>query len=261
MKAKTQETLFCLLWLLESASRPSSRGMDSFEDWAYWRGYGPMLEDLEHRKYIESHRSKAARRIYKLSDTGRIHAMGGLDVEAHWSRPWDRTWRMVIFDLPRCENAARKRLLRRLRADRFGLLQNSVWIHPDPVDKELTKISGHGDDVSTILIINGHPAAGESTREIVDQAWNFDKTNDHYRKHIHTLQAMWKQINGTPREEAKPEAFLATERESWVRAVKADPLLPNELLPRNYLGKKALGKRKQFLTDFMTHFAKPSPKS
>jgi DNA-binding transcriptional regulator PaaX len=257
MKAKTQETLFCLLWLLESASRPSYRGMDSFEEWAHWRGYGPMLEDLEHRKYIESHRSKAARRIYKLSETGRIHAMGGLDLEAHWNRPWDRNWRMVIFDLPRFESSARKRLLRRLRADRFGLLQNSVWIHPDPVDTDLTKLSGRGDDVATILIMNAHPAAGEATHQIVGQAWNFEKTNDQYRKHIHSLQTWWKEIIDIPREDAKPEVYLVEERKSWIRSVQSDPLLPNELNPRDYIGKKALEKRRQFLAKFMAHFAAP----
>jgi len=126
------EQLLCmLLWTLEGMSRPTYRGMQSFESWAHRNGFGPQLRELEQRTFIESRRPDAAKRILRLSEEARLHALGGADPEARWGSRWDGQWRVVLFDLPRHEGTARRQLHRRLRAERFGLLQNSVWVGTD----------------------------------------------------------------------------------------------------------------------------------
>ena len=88
---------------------------------------------LTRRGLVEKRRD-AEGWVYALTASGRQRLNRGIDPVARWNRRWDGRWRQVIFDLPARKKALRARLLRWLRANRFGYLQDSVWITPDPLD-------------------------------------------------------------------------------------------------------------------------------
>ncbi len=73
-------------------------------------------------------------RIVRLTAQGSLACRANLDPERLWSRPWDGTWRIVAFDIPETDSKIRAQLRRKLHELRFGWLQNSVWISPDPTD-------------------------------------------------------------------------------------------------------------------------------
>src|SRR5690349_1086942 len=106
--------------------RPTFRNLnESFEGWAYRNGFLRQVATLQKRQFIE--RKKSAHRdtgLCRLTEKGRLLALGGRDPAAQWSRLWDGQWRMVLFDVPNSENARRLRLRRYLRARHFGYLQN-----------------------------------------------------------------------------------------------------------------------------------------
>ncbi len=248
MKPKTEEFLYVLLWSAEQLTRPTYRNLsESFESWAYRKGLLRQIERLRRAQMIEAGRSRATRRIYRLSEKGRLHVLGGRDPEAWWSRKWDGRWRVVLFDLPRSESGARKRLHRRMRAQGFGYLQHSVWITPDPLPREFRKLSGRGDDLTTLIALEGRPGAGENNRDIVRQAWDFDGINERYERLLSILKAF-------PNEPASSETgrqclrdWAADERDAWLAAISVDPLLPEALLPRGYLGRKVWRRRQDVL--------------
>ena len=103
---------------------------ESFESWAYRRGILRHLDRLEHREWVETKPGGAVERIYRLTEAGRLMALGGSDPESRWSRGWDCKWRLVAFDLPEKHNASRVRLRRYLKGRGFGYLQKSLWISP-----------------------------------------------------------------------------------------------------------------------------------
>jgi DNA-binding transcriptional regulator PaaX len=43
--------------------------------------------------------------------------------------------------------------------------------------------------------------------------------------------------------------WLALERETWIAAISSDPLLPERILPADYLGKIAWSRRKEVLRE------------
>jgi phenylacetic acid degradation operon negative regulatory protein len=178
-----------------------------------------------------------------------LHVLGGRDPEERWARPWDGQWRLVVFDVPTGHNTERERLRRYLRARGFGYLQNSVWITPDPLVEE-RRILGEGKiNVESLLLLEARPCAGESDVEIVAGAWDFERINRRYARHLKVLA---ERPGGALRSDAAAKAlqrWAASEREAWLDAVTIDPLLPRRILPPAYSGQQAWQRRVEVLRE------------
>ena len=164
-----------------------------------------------------------------------------------WSRRWDRQWRMVIFDVPTEHNSLRCRLRRHLRSLHFGCLQNSVWITPDPVDEHRELLASRDVNVESLIVMEGKPRGGESDRQIAAGAWNFAEINRAYSNYLGFLEThpVRKTRNGRP--DPDLPRWVQSERAAWLSAVHGDPLLPECLLPGDYLGRKAWDRRDKAL--------------
>jgi phenylacetic acid degradation operon negative regulatory protein len=242
-KARGEELLYWLLWSADMLMRPTFRNLtDSFEEWAYKMGFGRELRWLEQRDLLERKPGIAAP-VYRLTEAGRVRALGGRDPQRFWQRRWDGKWRLVAFDLPEVQSSTRKRLRRFLRDHGFGYLQNSVWITPDPLDEVVKAWKGFGEDVESLITLEARPCAGERDSAIVAGAWDFERINHLYAQCLGLLDKL-------PAEQATPgrtagalQRWARAEQAAWLEAVTADPLLPSALLPADYLGQKVWQKR------------------
>jgi phenylacetic acid degradation operon negative regulatory protein len=245
MKPKTEELLNFLLFSADKFMRPTFRNLtDSYEGWAYRNGLFPQVRKLEQQKLLEHDPNSSADRLYRLTEQGRLHALGGRDPQAQWNRYWDGYWRIVLFDVPMRQNAHRERLRRYLRSRAFGCLQGSVWITPDPVHDQREILAGGQVNVQTLLLLEARPAAGETDAEIVESAWDFAQINLRY---AHYLEVLKRCPAGNLKNVAAAKAlrrWATDEREAWLAAVQSDPLLPELLLPAGYLGCESWKRRK-----------------
>ncbi len=245
MRAKTEELLYYLLWTCDTFCRPNFRDLTrSFEGWAYRNGFQHALAELERRKLIESMAPASAAvnsplRVRRLTEAGRLHVLGGRDPEACWKRPWNGRWHLVLYDLPAAEGTTRNRLRNVLRSRGFGWLQKSVWISPHPLAEQRALVGGTGAAVESLLLLEAQPSGGETNEEIVAGAWDFESINRRYAIHLELL-------NACPRNPLKTEAaawamrrWTDRERRAWGEVVAEDPLLPECLLPKGYLGQVA----------------------
>jgi len=248
MQPRTEEFLNLLLWTADTLMRPTFRNMtESYEGWAYRNGITRRVGILEQRKLIERDPGQPNDRVYRLTQEGRVHALGGRDPVAQWSRDWDGRWRMILFDLPVARNSERTHLRRYLRSRGFGCLQRSVWITPDSLEEERTYLSGGGINVESLLLLEMRPCAGESDAEIVAGAWDFAAIDREYSRYLDVLDTY---PPGGPTDPIAAEALLRwakEERQAWLAAVTPDPLLPERILPEGYLGKKAWQRRVEVL--------------
>ncbi len=248
MQPKTEELLYLLLWATDVWFRPTFRNLtDSFEAWAYRNGLGRQLARLERLEFLESDSKKPSDRLYRLTEKGRLHALGGRDPEVQWARPWDGRWRLVLFDVPMKQDAHRVRMRRYLRTRGFGCLQGSVWITPDPVQGEAEVLAGGRVNVNSLLLLEARPCSGESDAEIVAGAWDFAAINGRYIEHVKLLE----QCPVAPlQDEVSARKLLhwaKQERAAWFAAVELDPLLPQCLLSADYMGRQAWQQRIQAL--------------
>jgi len=132
-------------------------------------------------------------------------------------------------------------------ASRATSLQNSVWITPDPLTEERQILGGGKINVESLLLLEARPCAGESDAEIVAGAWDFERINRRYARH---LKILGERPGSALRNDATAKAlqrWAATEREAWLEAVTNDPLLPGRILPSDYLGQQAWRRRVEVL--------------
>jgi DNA-binding transcriptional regulator PaaX len=246
LKPRTEEFLYLLLWSAEQLISPRFCFLDeSFESWAYRRGFLRELARLEKRGLVE--RGARNERIYRLTAEGCIYALAGRDPQARWSRPWDGRWRLVCFDVPTTENKQRRRLRHYLRKKNFGYLQNSVWITPDVLDEEIGLFGSTKPNVESLILLEARACAGESDAEIVAAAWDFDAINHRYQRHMKILKQRPAGKITTETQAMVLRRWAQAERLSWRTAVMADPLLPQKLLPPRYLGQRTWRRRTQVL--------------
>lgn len=250
MDSKTEEFLFMLLWTCDVFSRPTWRNLtDSFEGWAYRNGFSRQLHRLEQKQLLECQSGHSDSRLYRLTQAGRLHAMGGRDPEACWNQHWDGRWRLALFDVPRTCNSTRDKLRRYLQRRGFGCLQNSVWITPDSVNEEHSLLSGMSADVESLIWFEARPCAGETDAEIVAGAWDFTKINQRYVTYLQVLGQYPRHGLETKAAAMRFHHWLREEREAWMNTMSQDPLLPKRLLPDPYFGCKAWRKRLEVMAE------------
>ncbi|HEY5550990.1 MAG TPA: PaaX family transcriptional regulator C-terminal domain-containing protein [Opitutaceae bacterium] len=185
---------------------------------------------------------KGLDRVVRLTEAGREAALGGADPQACWGRKWDGRWRLVLFDIPESQRALRLRLCRALRELRFGYLQNSVWVSPDPPLEIGRMLRGLDLNVEILTIMDARPCGGESDADLVAGAWDFARVNRDYEVYLEVLESRPVRQSGR-----SWNTWLAVEWKAWRRALAGDPLLPAALLPDRYRGKEAFGRRMKML--------------
>jgi DNA-binding transcriptional regulator PaaX len=250
MRPRTEEFLNLLLWSADKLMRPTFRNLtDSYESWAYYNGLMRRVASLEAQQLLERDPASPDDRIYRLTWQGRLHALGGRDPQARWSREWDGRWRIVLFDVPTAQNSHRVHLRRYLRDKGFGYLQKSMWITPDSLEEERQILGGGKINVKSLILLEARPCAGETDAEIVAGAWDIERINRRYTRHLKILN---ERPSSTLRNDASAKALLrwaTAEREAWLDAVTKDPLLPKRILPPDYLGQQVWQRRVEVLRD------------
>ena len=247
MSTRADELLYHLLWTTDFLIQPTWRNAtDSFEAWAYRKGYLDQIHRLEAQRFLEKMRAGTDKRLIRLTESGRIRALGGRDPMAEWKRPWDGIWRAVVYDLPSKNEGLRSRLYRALKSNGFGNLQRSVWITPDPLTR-FQKLFRGDNQVKTFICLESKPCGGERDKDIVLGAWKWREIDALYRHHRGVLQALPKL---SPSKSPDPDELLEwgrRERTAWKTVIENDPLLPEALLPRGYLGKRVWKERVRVL--------------
>ncbi len=248
MKARTEELLYLLSWTVDRWMHPSFLNLtESFESWAYKNGLLRQIRELEERKLLESIPGNSNERLVRLTEKGRIHALGGQDPRDWWSRPWDGVWRLVVYDVPCKDNTVRKQLRRYLMGRKYGLLQGSVWVSPHSFTEEKQLIKRIKPGIRSLILLEATPAANERPQDVVLAAWPFNRIQGNYATYLEHLKRLPQQPLTDLNSAERIREWASRERTMWLNLMELDPLLPESLLPKGYLGQKAWRKRSRAL--------------
>jgi DNA-binding transcriptional regulator PaaX len=247
MNARTETLLYELMWIGDQLMRPSYRALtESYDSWAHRNGVARRLASLQKKGLVEKTQGKAfsSARILKLTDAGLAAAQPvELEPSMRWQRPWDGQWRLMLFDMPAAHKEMRMKLWRFLQDNRFGYLQQSVWVTPDSVSEIRARMGKEKVQVGSLIFLDARPCGGESDEDIVEEAWGFKEINARYRRYMQILD----RIPGKRAALEDWSNWVREERVAWQQAVQSDPFLPQLLWPKGYLGKQAWELRQRML--------------
>ncbi len=214
---------------------------------------GRCLADLEENGKVRLvGEGRLDRRVLRLTEDGRGEAQGGIDPPSRWSRRWDRRWRIVAFDIPESATALRTRLRRRLHEFRFGWLQNSVWISPDPIDAFRAGLNEKTTFPDSLTFLEAATVGGESSEAMVAAAWDFPALAKSHAGYLDVLRLR----PGARRPFESWANWVGTEQRAWRRVSRLDPFLPRELLPDGYVGEQVWAARREAFAEFGSVLAK-----
>ncbi len=182
-------------------------------------------------------------RILRLTERGHAIVNNGVCPPEQWGRNWDGLWRMILFDIAEVDRPVRTRLRKVLTTARMGYLQGSAWISPDPLGGLRDEVRAITPDPESLLFFEGKPFAGESDASLVNGAWSLRRLR---KAHEYCL-GLLRRPPGVAASGAAWMAWLAEERTAWEEALALDPLLPDALLPADYLGKEVHALRREVL--------------
>ena len=141
---------------------------------------------------------------------------------------WNGLWTIVMYDFPEKLRILRNLIRRKLKSLGFGSPQLSVLISPLPINEGIHKLI-EGERMSEFVwTLRAKKVLGMEDREVARKSWPLDEINRLYKDLLEILPKAKKAPN-------KPELL-----ESWKRYFlslnHADPYLPFELLPKDWVG-------------------------
>lgn len=244
---QSEDWLPLLMRALDLLARPTPHNiLAGFEAWEYETHLREQLRLLKHAQLLEV-RGSGHRRTLHITPNGRLAESGGVDPTKQWKRVWDGRWRFLLFDLPSRSQSLRVRLWRWLRTSRFGFLQNSVWITPDPISDETLPLRHLKLTPEAFLVCEGRPSGSDTDADLVGGAWDFVTINRHYQTVCNLADEGLKLARAPAARAAELRRWIAKDRTAWWTAVAWDPLLPEALQPAGYLGCQAQTRREAAL--------------
>lgn len=247
IKIHLENLLTLLAFGFDMIARPRLRNLDStYESWLYDNGLLERARYLERAGYLDR-KKKRNQWFLGLTEKAHLKIHGGRDPEKSWRRHWDGWWRQIVFDLPLDQHRHRSSLIRWLRHNGFGYLQDSVWIKPDPVHEIAETLKEYQTEAGSVVVLESRCAPGFANSSLVSAAWPFEKINEAYRDYQKFLANLDRKIGRRLLPPSEIFPWLETERRHWTAAFELDPLLPLCLWPDGYEGQRAWRARREAL--------------
>lgn len=168
---------------------------------------------------------------------------------------WDGIWRIVIFDIAELNRHTRDRLREKLKELGFGMFQQSVYLSPHNLAKDLSEFIealGLSEFVYVFEIPRTQITVGDS-RALANRLWKLDQLNEKYIEliekieniHLIASHGRGKQLNDLvdlsgqesrqdSGQNSGREELVKSIREEYLNLILRDPFLPKELLPSNW---------------------------
>lgn len=208
------------------------------------RGYSPqsvrnVLSRLKQAGYVVT----SARSLYSITPHGRSTLHSIANKGYHYGDEWDGQWHLVMFEIAEAERSKRYQFKNALQNLGFAPLYTNTFISPWNYVEEVDRLRSELDLVDHVTQMKGTFQQALITPEKANKMWQLDHINE-----LHLRKWEWFHTNLLPRLESyRQEAnylqiFVCYLElgEAMGEVVIADPMLPWELLPDNWMGQKLL---------------------
>ncbi|MGY2076631.1 PaaX family transcriptional regulator [Blastococcus sp. SYSU DS0828] len=148
------------------------------------------------------------------------------------NRHWDGRWTLLSFSLPESWQRQRHELRSRLLWAGFGPLQGGLWVAPATIDVE--HLLDGLEAARHVRAFVASPANGTDVSAMVADAWDLRQLAGRYETFIERWDG-----GAADRAYTDPLGRQLALQAEWLRAIRADPRLPVELLPAPWPAERA----------------------
>lgn len=183
---------------------------------------------------------------YLVTDAGRAE----LDADLGWTalahrvdadlEPWDGCWHLIGFEIPERRRGARDAIRNLLIELGAAPVQSGLYVYPSDLTDFVFQLAGHLRVSETVTsFVTPAIQVGKDRRhgEIVNRLWPLTSLADRYTAVERRLTAITQDAPHTDGDRLAALMFSAILDTEAV--LRSDPLLPAELLPGDWAGKRA----------------------
>ncbi|MDA8353745.1 MAG: phenylacetic acid degradation operon negative regulatory protein PaaX [Firmicutes bacterium] len=184
------------------------------------------------------------RSYYSLTAKGKRNVIDGVKrVYSINNHKWDRLWRVLTYSIPEQRRELRTQFRKELSWLGFGLISNSMWVSPNPLeDKVMKLIETHGLE-PYVFFFKTDSVMTHDDDEIISLGWDLDEISDKYdqfiqyyeKAHESLRERVWNQAVD-PRECFRIRTSIVHE---YRKFLFLDPHLPHDLRPDRWNGTRA----------------------
>lgn len=159
------------------------------------------------------------------------------------TKKWNRKWVIIVFDIEEKSKSVRNNLRNKLKSLGFGMLQESVWISPLSIGKDLREFIHSVGLSQNVFVMDVSGFILGDPKQLARSIWNLDELENEYvgiEKKVNYLNQLIKyesdRINKSEGGVRKDKIYELL-RKKRIRARKKlefvayFPPLPKELLP------------------------------
>ena len=156
-----------------------------------------------------------------------------------FSRRWNKKWVILIFDIEEKLRRLRNTLRNKLKNIGFGMLQQSVWITPLPIAKDMMEFISNNNLKEYVFILEVSSVLLGDPKELARRVWHlddlekmkidFDEKEKDVEKSIKNIDGRLK--NGEIKDTEKLEIRKKELKKKQLELVLSLPFLFKELLP------------------------------
>jgi phenylacetic acid degradation operon negative regulatory protein len=149
-------------------------------------------------------------------------------------------WLLVVFSVPETERDRRHQLRAALTRLGCGTVAPGVWVAPGHLETEAIEVLRRLAVTEYAEVFRGRHIAPGDPRENVRRWWDLTTLHNLYAAfldHYRPVQARWSSTEED--EDGKAFADYVEMLTAWRQLPYADPGLPLELLPENWIGSEA----------------------
>ncbi|WP_106496352.1 phenylacetic acid degradation operon negative regulatory protein PaaX [Lentibacillus sp. Marseille-P4043] len=159
------------------------------------------------------------------------------------SPSWDGKWRMLVYTIPEEKRHLRDELRKELVWSGFGLLSNSCWITPNPLEEQINRLVTKYEIGEYVSFFRSTYEGMSSNEDLVTKCWDIDDVNERYSQFIQEYSQKYvidkNKIEKGEMSEGSCFVECALLVHQFRKFLFIDPNLPEELLPAKWLGDSA----------------------
>ena len=169
--------------------------------------------------------------FFRLTSAGKERIQRLFPISKIAAKDWDKKWRVVIFDIPEKERKTRNFLRNKLVSLGFGELQESVYISPLDVLKDLKEMLESYRLYGKVIVFEAKEIFSDP-KEVARLVWRLDQLKEGYLDLVERIEGL-KYLKEEERRKEKREI-----NETFFNLTLKDPFLPKDLLPEDWIGFK-----------------------